>query len=41
MIANTCLESTGRFGMEFGYQVTLVKDVTAASARRQCTPPTP
>jgi hypothetical protein len=20
MIANTCLESTGRFGMEFGYQ---------------------
>jgi nicotinamidase-related amidase len=30
MIANTCLESTGRFGMEFGYQVTQVKDVTAA-----------
>jgi nicotinamidase-related amidase len=30
MIANTCLESTGRFGMELGYHVTLVKDATAA-----------
>jgi nicotinamidase-related amidase len=30
MIANTCLESTGRFGMELGYQVTLVTDATAA-----------
>jgi nicotinamidase-related amidase len=30
MIANTCIESTGRFGMEFGYHVTLVKDATAA-----------
>lgn len=28
--ANTCLESTGRFGMELGYHVTLVKDATAA-----------
>lgn len=26
MIANTCIESTGRFGMELGYNVTLVKD---------------
>jgi nicotinamidase-related amidase len=25
MIANTCIESTGRFGMELGYRVTLVK----------------
>jgi nicotinamidase-related amidase len=30
MIANTCIESTGRFGMELGYNVTLVKDATAA-----------
>ena len=30
MIANTCLESTGRFGMELGYHVTLVEDATAA-----------
>lgn len=30
MIANTYLESTGRFGMELGYHVTLVKDATAA-----------
>jgi nicotinamidase-related amidase len=31
MIANTCVESTGRFGMELGYHVTLVKDATAAN----------
>ena len=30
MIANTCIESTGRFGMELGYHVTLVTDATAA-----------
>ena len=30
MIANTCLESTGRFGMELGYHVTRVKDATTA-----------
>ncbi len=24
MLANTCVESTGRFGMELGYHVTLV-----------------
>lgn len=30
MIANTCIESTGRFGSELGYHVTLVKDATAA-----------
>ena len=30
MIANTCIEATGRFGMELGYRVTLVKDATAA-----------
>lgn len=30
MIANTCIESTSRFGMELGYHVTLVKDATAA-----------
>jgi nicotinamidase-related amidase len=31
LIANTCVESTGRFAMELGYQVTLVKDATAAA----------
>jgi len=30
MVANTCVESTARFGMELGYHVTLVKDATAA-----------
>ena len=30
MIANTCIEATGRFGMELGYHVSLVKDATAA-----------
>lgn len=30
LIANTCLESTARFGMELGYHVTLVRDATAA-----------
>jgi nicotinamidase-related amidase len=29
-IANSCIESTGRYGMELGYHVTLVKDATAA-----------
>jgi nicotinamidase-related amidase len=30
MIANTCIEATGRFAMELGYHVTLVTDATAA-----------
>jgi nicotinamidase-related amidase len=30
LLANTCLESTGRIGMELGYHVTLVRDATAA-----------
>ena len=30
LIAHTCIEATGRFGMEIGYHVTLVKDATAA-----------
>jgi len=30
MVANTCVESTARFGMELGYHVTLVTDATAA-----------
>ncbi|WP_437295602.1 cysteine hydrolase family protein [Sorangium sp. So ce426] len=30
LIANTCVEATGRFAMELGYHVTLVKDATAA-----------
>jgi len=33
MVANTCIESTGRFGMELGYHVTFVKDATAAFSR--------
>jgi nicotinamidase-related amidase len=30
LVANSCIESTGRFGMELGYHVTLVTDATAA-----------
>jgi nicotinamidase-related amidase len=30
LIANSCIESTARFGMELGYHVTLVMDGTAA-----------
>jgi nicotinamidase-related amidase len=29
-IANSCVESTARFGMELGYHVTLITDATAA-----------
>ena len=29
-MANTCIESTGRFAMELCYHVTLVTDATAA-----------
>jgi len=32
MLANTCIESTGRFGMELGYHVTLVRDASAANS---------
>ena len=34
LLANTCIESTGRFAMELGYHVTLVKDATAAFTAR-------
>jgi nicotinamidase-related amidase len=30
LIANSCIESTARLGMELGYHVTLVTDATAA-----------
>jgi nicotinamidase-related amidase len=30
MIANTCIEATGRFGVELGYRVTIIKDAIAA-----------
>jgi nicotinamidase-related amidase len=33
ILANTCIESTARFGMELGYYITLVKDATAAFSR--------
>lgn len=32
LIANTCLESTGRYAAELGYHVTLVRDATAAAS---------
>ncbi|MBO9714270.1 isochorismatase family cysteine hydrolase [Sphingomonas sp.] len=32
LIANTCIESTGRFASELGYHVTLVRDATAAAS---------
>jgi nicotinamidase-related amidase len=31
MLANTCIEATGRMAMELGYHVTLVKDASAAN----------
>ena len=33
LLANTCIGSTGRFAMELGYHVTLVRDATAAFNR--------
>ncbi|MFD7445762.1 isochorismatase family cysteine hydrolase [Streptomyces sp. NPDC059909] len=30
LLANTCIETTGRYAMELGYHVTLVRDATAA-----------
>jgi nicotinamidase-related amidase len=30
MLANTCLETSAKFGVELGYHVTLVRDATAA-----------
>jgi len=30
LVANTCIEATGRFAAELGYHVTLVRDATAA-----------
>ena len=33
MLANTCIEATGRYAMELGYHVTLVKDATAAFSK--------
>lgn len=33
LLANTCIESTGRYAMELGYHVTLVRDATAAFTR--------
>jgi nicotinamidase-related amidase len=30
LLANTCIEATGRIGMELGYHVTLVRDATSA-----------
>jgi nicotinamidase-related amidase len=33
LVANTCVESTARFGMELGYHVTLITDATAAFER--------
>jgi len=32
LIANTCLETTGKFAVELGYHVTLVRDATAAAS---------
>jgi nicotinamidase-related amidase len=35
LLANTCLEATVRFGAELGYDVTVVKDATAASSEEE------
>jgi nicotinamidase-related amidase len=37
MVANTCIETTAKFGTELGYHVTLVKDATAAFTREEIT----
>jgi nicotinamidase-related amidase len=34
LLANTCIEATGRFAMELGYHVTLVTDATAAFSQQ-------
>jgi nicotinamidase-related amidase len=33
MIANTCIEATGRFGIELGYHVTIIKGAIAAFSK--------
>lgn len=33
LLANTCVESTGRYAMELGYHVTLIRDATAAYSK--------
>ncbi len=33
LLANTCIESTAGYAMEFGYHVTLVRDATAAFSK--------
>ncbi len=33
LLANTCIESTGRYAMELGYHLTLVRDATAAFSK--------
>lgn len=33
MLANTCIETTGKFAAELGYHVTLVRDATAAFSK--------
>ena len=35
LLANTCIEATGRYAMELGYHLTLVKDAAAAFSRDQ------
>jgi ureidoacrylate peracid hydrolase len=35
LIANTCVESTVRFGVELGYEVTVVRDATASYSAEQ------
>jgi ureidoacrylate peracid hydrolase len=35
LIAATCVESTVRFGVELGYQVTMVRDATASYSEEQ------
>lgn len=32
LIANTCIETTGKFASELGYHVTLIRDATAAAS---------
>ncbi len=41
LLAHTCVESTVRFAAELGYEVTVVKDATASTRMRRCTPRSP
>jgi nicotinamidase-related amidase len=40
LVANTCIEATGRYVVELNFHVTLVKGATAVSSPTGCAPRT-